>query len=292
MKRTILLFFLALTFANCQAQEDNLLQHLKKLSSDEMEGRGFGTFGSKLAKTYIVEQFEALGLQPAFNDSYLESFIHKGTIGNNIVGIIPGKSEEIIVITAHYDHLGVKDGQIYNGADDNASGTAALFSITKHLIQKNPNHTFVIAAVDAEEIGSIGAEYLINHFPKPFKNVVLNINLDMIAHNDNQELYACGTYYYPQLKPVLAHIESPIDLKLGHDSPEYKGGDDWTYASDHRVFHKRGIPFIYFGVEDHADYHEPTDTYENINETFYLNAVALIIEAIDQYDQVASLKTK
>lgn len=292
MKRTILLIFLTIPFACCQAQDDHLLQHLKKLSSDEMEGRGFGTFGNKLAKTYIVEQFKALGLQPAFNDSYLESFIHEGTIGNNIVGVIPGKSKDIIVITAHYDHLGVKNGRIYNGADDNASGTAALFSITEHLIQKKPNHTFIIAAVDAEEIGSIGAEYLINHFPKPVEDVVLNINLDMIAHNDSQELYACGTYYYPQLKPALTQIESPIDLKLGHDSPEYKGGDNWTYASDHRVFHKRRIPFIYFGVEDHADYHEPTDTYENINETFYVNAVDLIIEAIDQYDQIATLKTK
>ena len=119
-------------------------------------------------------------------------------------------------------------------------------------------------------------------------NIVLNINMDMIAHNDKNELYAVGLYHYPQLKPQLETIESPITLLFGHDDKSNKEQDDWTYASDHRSFHKEKIPFVYFGVEDHKDYHKPTDTFENINQDFYVEAVQLIIQAIANYDAALS----
>ena len=108
--------------------------------------------------------------------------------------------------------------------------------------------------------------------------------MDMISHNDQNELYACGTHHYPQLKPQLQNIDSSINLLLGHDLPNDKKQEDWTYSSDHRNFHKRKIPFIYFGVEDHKDYHQPTDTFENINQEFYVEAVKLIAQVIEKYD--------
>lgn len=287
------LFFIALilwaSVSSCQSNEPALLKHVKTLSSDEMQGRGLGTEGGGKAINYIINQFEKQGLKPAFKDGYTQHFSKelRGETrnGKNVIGIIPGKTNQLIVITAHFDHLGTKGDEIYNGADDNASGTAALFSIIEAIKPHSLTHTLLIAAVDAEEVGSIGAQYMVNHFPLDLSNVALNINLDMIAHNDDNELYVCGTYFYPQLKAPLENIETSIDLKYGHDSPDYKGADNWTYASDHRVFHKKGIPFVYFGVEDHEDYHRPSDTFENINQKFYIEAVSTIINSIKAYDK-------
>lgn len=282
--------FIILLFAGslASAQEKPALKHLKTLSSDEMQGRGFGTDGGTMAQEYIRTQFKQLDLKPAFGTSYMQSFKYKGKTGNNVVAVIPGSTDDVIVVTAHFDHLGEKDGKIFNGADDNASGTAALFSIGEYFKSNKPKHTLILAAVDAEEVGSGGAEYLLKNFPSPKENIVLNVNMDMIAHNDKNELYAVGTYHYPQLKEPLSNIESEINILFGHDSP--KDNDDWTYASDHRVFHRKKIPFIYFGVEDHEDYHQPSDTFENINQEFYLNAIDLIIQAIKAYDSSDALR--
>ena len=283
MKRSFVIIFVFL-LSNSLAQEVDVLHHLEVLSSDKMEGRGFGEPGNEMAQDYIVEQFKALGLKPAFDNDYKQPFTHKGKKGNNIAVVIPGESNRTIVITAHLDHLGVRNGKIYNGADDDASGTAALFAIANHFKERGNKHTILVAAVDAEEIGSIGAKYLLDNFPMAAENIVLNVNLDMIAHNDENTIYACGTYFYPQLKAPLETLDTEVNIEFGHDSPAYKGSDNWTYASDHRVFHRKKIPFIYFGVEDHEDYHQPSDTFESINTTFYKDVVAMVIEAIKAYD--------
>ena len=116
--------------------------------------------------------------------------------------------------------------------------------------------------------------------------------MDMIAHNDSLELFASGLYHYPALKQPLDNLRATkIKLLYGHDDPNEKDVEDWTNSSDHRQFHERQIPFIYFGVEDHEDFHMSTDTYEKINQEFYVEAVQLIIEAIEGYDSSnASIK--
>jgi len=288
--RSFFSFLFVIFCASCfsQVQHDKLLNQIKTLSADEMKGRAFGA--NDKAQQYIVEEFKKTELQPAFKTGYKQPFTHKGKSGNNLVGIIPGKSTSTIVITAHFDHLGEKNGKIFNGADDNASGTAALFAIAEYFKNHENHHTLVIAAVDAEEIGSIGAEYLLDNFPLPQENIKLNINLDMIAHNDKNEIYACGTYFYPQLKQPLTKLESNVEIKFGHDSPEYEGADNWTFASDHRVFHRKKIPFVYFGVEDHQDYHQPSDTYSEINETFYVEVVDMLIKVLEKYDTHLEMK--
>ena len=130
-----------------------------------------------------------------------------------------------------------------------------------------------------------GSAYFLANHPSAKENIVLNINMDMIAHNDSLRLYASGTYHYPQLKPQLENLDSPITLLFGHDDPNNKDEDDWTFSSDHRSFHKEKIPFVYFGVEDHKDYHKPTDTFENINQDFYYEAVKLITQVIENFDK-------
>ena len=303
MKRLFLIILLGHFLISCSTKtakgqvldKNLLLTNLETLSSDEFEGRGFATAGNYKAQEFIAKQFKDLAVEPAFEQGFIQKFPYtfKGEMrkrlfplaapldstqnvpdttlyGGNVLALLKGQSKKTIIITAHLDHLGIKKGQIYNGADDDASGVAALIAIAAYFKDKPIKHTMLIAAVDAEEIGSLGAEYLINNLPNDIDKLVLNINLDMIAHNDSLELFASGLYHYPQLKAPLENNDTPIRLLFGHDDPTNKDQDDWTFSSDHRVFHKNEIPFIYFGVEDHKDYHKPTDDFVNINQEFYI----------------------
>ncbi|MFY0631457.1 MAG: M20/M25/M40 family metallo-hydrolase [Flavobacteriaceae bacterium] len=314
--RILFAFILVASLTSCQTEKEvtinkeALLANLKELSSDAYEGRGFSRPGNYRAQKLIASKFKELGLDTYLESGYIQQFDQtlKGrtrqylfpiadakkdfsnvpdttVVGGNVVGVIKGKSDKAIVITGHLDHLGIRNGKIYNGADDDASGTVALFAMAEYFKNKSPNHTLIFAAVDAEEIGSHGAEYFAANFKDAKEKIALNVNMDMIAHNDSLRMYASGLYHYPQLKPQLENIESPITLLFGHDDPKDKKLQDWTFSSDHRIFHKRGIPFIYFGVEDHKDYHQDTDTFENINQDFYYEAVKLIIQVIENYDQ-------
>ena len=116
---------------------------------------------------------------------------------------------------------------------------------------------------------------------------VLNINLDMISRNEDNELYISGTYHNPNLKVPLEQVDPilPVILRYGHDNPNETGVDDWTTMSDHIVFHEAGIPFICFGVEDHPDYHRPTDDFENIDPFFFGSSVETIRFAIVELDK-------
>jgi len=270
---------------------ERLLRDLETLAADEMEGRGVGTTGGAKARRYVVERFLGSGVKP-FRNNYFQpfDFNREGAkiSGANVVGFIEGKKhkDRYIVVSAHYDHVGINDGEIYNGADDNASGTAALFALAEHFRRKKPSHTIVFAAFDAEETGLRGAREFVASPPVAREKIVLNVNLDMISRSSKKELYAAGTYHYPQLKPALerAARTSKIRLLLGHDRPEL-GRDDWTNQSDHAAFHAQKIPFVYFGVEDHPDYHQPTDDFANIDREFYIAAVETILAAVKELDK-------
>jgi len=273
------------------SNEDHVqvLKDLKMLSSNEFEGRKTGTPGAEKARNFIIERFKKLGLRPFPSDTaYIQTFNFTNKQGSNIngknvIGYIPGKIDEAIVISAHYDHLGIRADQVYNGADDNASGVAALLLFAKYFMNNRPNFTLIFVAFDAEETGLEGAKAFINTPPLAINKIKLNINMDMLAHNDKGEIYACGTYLYPQLKKYISSNNPKLKIILGHDDPN-TGQDDWTNQSDQAAFHAKQIPFIYFGVEDHKDYHQPTDTYENINPTFYVNAVDGILYIIKEID--------
>ena len=320
MKLTFQLVLLAIVLFGCNSQtsndtasfdEEKLLESLQILAHDSLEGRGFGTEGNLKGQLYIEGRFKELGVAPAFSDGYRQYFQHTfggqkrqrafpilnpakdlsnvpdTTLnGANIAAIIPGKTGKVIVVTAHHDHLGIINGKIYNGADDDGSGTASLFAMAEYFKSKPLNHTLILAAVDAEEVGLAGSMYLVDNFPVSLEDVSLNVNLDMISHTDDMKLWATGLYHYPQLRPPLDAVKSPIKLWFGHDDPNDTELDDWTDNSDHQAFHEKQIPFIYFGVDDHVDYHRDTDEYQNINSEFYLEAVKLIIQAIEGYDEM------
>lgn len=271
---------------------EQLLRDVETLSADDMEGRGVGAKGGEKAREYVVKRFTESGIK-AFQNDYLQPFEFTGRAGKkfnaaNVLGYIEGKKfkDKYIVVSAHYDHVGIQNGEIYNGADDNASGTSALFALAAYFAKHRPAHTIIFAAFDAEESGLRGARAFLEKPPVAKEKIALNLNMDMIAHNDKNELYAAGTYHYPQLKPPLERVAKRAKMKLllGHDRPEL-GKDDWTNQSDHGVFHAAKIPFIYFGVEDHEDYHQPTDDFKNINQKFYVRAVETILAAVKTFDK-------
>lgn len=270
-----------------------LLRDIQTLSADDMEGRSADRPAMGKARDYVEKRFKESGLEPVGGGFRQEFEIkQRGTTdvlrGVNFVGQIKGKkkADKYIVITAHYDHVGMTNGQIYNGADDNASGTAALFAIASYFKKHRPEHSLVFVAFDAEERGLQGSNYFVANMPVAKSAVVLDVNMDMISRNDKGELYAAGTFHYPQLKSALEVVQkkAKIKLLLGHDDPKL-GRDDWTNQSDQGSFHREKIPFIYFGVEDHKDYHRPTDDFANIQPEFYVRAVETIIEAVRGFDK-------
>jgi Zn-dependent M28 family amino/carboxypeptidase len=298
----VAIFLLLFQFANAQKttaptskiiDSAQLLDDLKTLSSDEMQGRQFGKPSGVKARDFVEKKFKDAGLI-SFENSYLQPFeitTRSGDKinGSNVLGYIKGKKtpENYIIITAHYDHLGVRNGEVFNGADDNASGVAAMFTMAKYFVKNKPENSIIFVAFDGEESGLQGAKKFVEKLPVKKESILVNINMDMIAHNDVNELYACGTRHYPNLKPLMESItkskETKVKLILGHDQPN-PPQDDWTNQSDHYAFHEAKIPFIYFGVEDHKDYHKASDEFASINQKFYVNAVETILAAVKLFD--------
>lgn len=273
-----------------------LLRDVEVLSSDAMGGRKTGTPEGAKARDYVVRRFRESGLE-AFAGSYLQPFTFsypgksEAQQGANVVGFVKGKATKTraaryLVVTAHYDHLGTDKRGIFNGADDNASGTAALFALAAYFARHRPAHSIIFVAFDAEEGSGAGARKFVGEPPVDRQAIVLNVNLDMISRNERSELYAAGTYHYPFLKPYLERVgrDAHVKLLFGHDRPDAPPAENWTTQSDHVAFHRAKIPFIYFGVEDHKDYHRPTDDFANIHPTFYVHAVETILDALKSFD--------
>ncbi len=267
--------------------KEKLLERVKTLSFDTYQGRATGSVGAQLARNYIIKTFKEMGVQPFRNYKHsFDVYRKEDTItGTNILALVKGSTykDKYIVVSAHYDHLGIgKNGQIYNGADDNASGVAALFSFAEHLKKNPPKHSVILAAFDAEEIGLQGAKHFVKTIEKD--KVILNINMDMISRSQKDELYVVGGRYNDKLKSIIDNLENETTTKLlqGHDGTD--GKQDWTMSSDHAPFHLAKIPFLYFGNEDHEAYHKPTDDFEAITPQFYKNAVEIILAVFDDVD--------
>ena len=273
---------------------DSLMRHVHVLAADSMRGRLVGTPENAKARAYVVREFREAGLQPV-GSSYEMPVQVRGTRDTtmrsavNVVGVVRGRvnPERYNVVTAHYDHVGVRQGEIYNGADDNASGTAALIEIATWFAQHPPAHSILFVALDAEEGGLVGARGFVANPPVPVSSMVLNVNMDMVGRNARNELYAAGTSHYRFLRPYLDSVaaRAALSLRFGHDDPAGPRSDDWTTQSDHAAFHAAGIPFIYFGEEDHPDYHKPTDDPERLMPTFFGAAASTVLDAVRTFDR-------
>jgi Zn-dependent M28 family amino/carboxypeptidase len=266
-----------------------MLADLAALAHDSLEGRRTGTAGNEKARAFLARELEQRGLA-AVGGTRTHAFEFSGRGGSapqrgvNLLGVVPGTvhPDRYIVVTAHYDHLGVRNGQIYNGADDNASGTAAVLALASWIRENPLRHSVLIVAFDAEEMGLQGARAFIANPPVPLERVVMNVNLDMVSRSPSNELYAVGTYHYAFLSPFVAEAAraSRIELLTGHEGPGLPPGDDWTGSSDHGPFHQARIPFIYLGVEDHPGYHQPGDDVADITPAFYVEAIETALDLL------------
>jgi Zn-dependent M28 family amino/carboxypeptidase len=273
---------------------DALMSHVSVLAADSMRGRLSGSPEAAETRAYIARQLGQAGVQrvgvsfehPTETTSPRDSSVRRAT---NIVGLVRGRThpDRYIAVTAHYDHVGVRNGEIYNGADDNASGTGALIELARYFAKNPPRFSMLFVAFDFEEGGLNGARGFVARPPVPLASIVLNVNMDMVGRNANNELFASGTYHYPFLRPHLDSVaaRSPITLRFGHDDPSGPRTDDWTTQSDHYAFHSMHIPFVYFGVEDHPDYHRPTDDVDRLIPAFYAGAVNTILDAVRVLDR-------
>ena len=267
-----------------------LIADLSALAADSMEGRRIATPGGARARAYLLRAFTRIGLAPV-RDSFPAPFVAKTRaaelIGVNLVGMIRGTkhADRYLVVSAHYDHLGVRNGVIYNGADDNASGTAAVLAMAQWFKSHPPENSVIFALFDGEETGLLGAKAFLEKPPVPIERIVANVNLDMVSRNVKGELYASGASPFPVMKPLLDSIAAiaPVKLLLGHDTGV--GESNWIQQSDQGPFDTKKIPFVYFGVEDHPDYHKPGDKVEHIEPGFYYRCVQTIAEFVRRLDR-------
>lgn len=270
------------------APGDRAVEDVRVLSADDMQGRLAGSPGGAKARAYVEGRMKAIGLTVVEQPF---SFSKEGVdvTGVNLIARIEGarKDGPVMVVTAHYDHLGVRNGEIYNGADDNASGVAALLAVAEAFKAKPPKHTVYIVALDGEEMGLRGARAFVESPPVPLDRVALNVNFDMLAKNARGELYAAGGSANPWVKARLDAVAAiaPVTLKQGHDTGPDDSFDNWTYQSDHGVFAKAGVAWVYFGVEDHPEYHKPTDDFDTVPLPFFRNAVTTAVHATWLFDR-------
>ena len=263
---------------------EELKTHLYIVASDEMQGRNTGEEGQKKAGKYLIEQYEKNGIsfpkgastfyQPIPSSYFQRSFAPKLGDSENIWAFIEGseKPEEILVISAHYDHVGMKNGEIYNGADDDGSGTVALLEIAQAFKKAKdegfgPKRSILFLHVTGEEHGLHGSRYYSENPLFPLANTIADINIDMIGRRDdfhkdsNNYVYVIGSDY---LSTDLYNITEEANKKYVNLTLDYKYNDRndpnrFYYRSDHYNFAKHNIPSVFLFNGTHEDYHLPGD---------------------------------
>ncbi len=310
-----ILFFLLLSLNSLFAQSNKNLQQLRVdvvyLSSDLLEGRETGTKGEALAAEYIANRFEKMGLKPAGKDgAWLQGFNWKYNFnphavtngedrtGNNVLGYLDNGAKTTVIIGAHYDHLGyggasslaANDTTIHNGADDNASGIAALLHSANYLKTsgKAKQNNYLFMAFSGEELGLIGSKFWVNNPTFDMANVNYMLNMDMVGRLNAEKVLAVnGAGTTPVWKDALANI------KVG--GIKAKTSDSGVGPSDHTSFYFADKPVLHFYTGGHSDYHKPSDDSEKINYEGLLdvsNYIIALIEILDNKGKLPFTKTK
>ncbi len=267
----------------------DLKKNLYVIASDEMEGRDTGSPGQKKAGEYMINYYKALGISyPKALGSYYQKvpadFMKKRGGGNlpdseNILAFIEGseKPEEIVVVSAHYDHVGTKNGVVYNGADDDGSGTVGVMEIAKAFQSakkagKGPKRSILFLHVTGEEHGLFGSEYYTDNPVFPLANTVVDLNIDMIGRDDpenrgKQYVYVIGSEMLSSELKVIneAANRNTNNLELNYKYDDPNDTQRLYYRSDHYNFAKNNVPVAFFFDGIHEDYHKPTDDVEKID---------------------------
>lgn len=243
---------------------------VEMLASDSLQGRNAGDEGGRMAAAYIVSLLEEWGVKPLGDDGYLQPFVIKDCEMNNILAVIPGKSDEYVIVGAHYDHVGIGvavDGDsCYNGADDNASGVSAVLQIARAVkkMRKTPERSIIFAFWDGEEKGLLGSRHFVENCAF-LSHVSAYMNFDMIGRGpvDNPKHL---TYFYTASCPAFGEwLKEDMSVRGFSFVPDYRAWDNPTGGSDNAYFAKNGIPIVWYHTEGHPDYHRPSDTADKID---------------------------
>lgn len=269
------------------------------LADDELQGREAGTIYSRIAARYLAASLKEAGINPLYGDSYFQHFeacakerqqkgarwqVHPDSISSlkngtyrvlrmaNVLGIISGeKTDEYVIVGAHFDHLGVDEtlanDPIYNGADDNASGVSAVLQIARAFKAsgKKPIRNVVIAFWDGEEKGLLGSRYFVQSCDFIGK-VKGYLNFDMIGRNSKPECPNHVVYFYTASHPAFGKWLKDDIIRYGlHLEPDYRSWDRPVGGSDNASFAVLDIPIIWYHTDGHPDYHQPSDHADRLN---------------------------
>ena len=267
------------------------------LASDELQGREAGFHGSRVTSEYIVSLLQWMGVS-SLADSYFQPFdayrkerqkkgrlevhpdsiaklkqeVHQKLSMRNVLGMIPGKNtKEYVIVGAHFDHLGIDpvlDGdQIYNGADDNASGVSAVLQIARAFLAsgQQPERNVIFAFWDGEEKGLLGSKYFVQTCPF-LSQIKGYLNFDMIGRNNKPQQPKQVVYFYTAAHPVFGDWLKEDIRKYGLQlEPDYRAWKNPIGGSDNGSFAKVGIPIIWYHTDGHPDYHQPSDHADRLN---------------------------
>ena len=283
--------------------EKDLAKHLFIYASDEFEGRDTGEPGQKKAVEYLKKFYQSQKIKsPLGGTNYFQKVPSEYLSNNrrgitlndseNVVAFIEGseKPEEILVISAHLDHEGIKNGEIYNGADDDGSGTVAILEIAEAFQKavkagKRPKRSILFLHVTGEEKGLLGSKYYTENPIFPLANTVTNLNIDMIGRIDPKRTKGDRNYIYligaDKLSTELHNISEAMNKKYMNIDIDYTYNDEndpnrFYYRSDHYNFAKHNIPIIFYFNGTHDDYHRPSDTPDKINYDLLENRTRLV----------------
>jgi hypothetical protein len=282
------------------ADSARLRADIEYLASDPLVGRGTGTAGNDSAAAFAARRYGSLGLR-ALSPGYLQPFsarpamsAHTGSGAQyptqNVVAYLEGTDRalrgQVIVLGAHIDHLGrstvsaldpeARDA-IRNGADDNASGTAAVLELARLLRANPPRHSVLFANFSGEELGLLGSQYFVEHSPVPIDSVVAMLNFDMVGRLRGDSLIVYGVATARELPALLDSANSSVGLRL------HAVGDGFG-SSDHSSFFARGLPVLHFFTNIHDDYHRATDDASKVNAAGAAKVVALAEQVVRRLD--------
>lgn len=312
----IIASLLFITSCDGPPTDEKLLTTLQEdvvfLAADDLGGRAIGTEGEQKAAEYLAKEFEKLGLQPKGTEGFFQSFTvskpsnpheeavigtdGEGITGRNVVAFLDKKADKTIVIGAHFDHLGMGgqgslhrgDSAIHNGADDNASGTAALLALAEILKYEELKNNILFIAFSGEENGLWGSNYFVKNPTIDLKTVNYMINMDMVGRlNEEKSLAINGVGTSPSFVPVFDQINA--------DSLKLVTSESGVGPSDHTSFYLQDLPVLHFFTGQHEDYHKPSDDSDKINYEGLVKVVRYIsrvVTSLDAEPKLAFTKTK
>jgi hypothetical protein len=272
-----------------------LREHVATLASAEFQGRSGA--GGQMTADYLMTAFMDLGLEPLFDGGYTQPIPGRApnqelgrNVGARLVGSDPNLRDEWIILSAHFDHLGVTNGVLFPGADDNASGVAMLLETARCLSEspEKPKRSIMFIGFDLEEIGLFGSRYFIEHAPVPLDQIKLFLTADMIGRSlggvCESYLFVIGSEHAPALRTWIQEASTDRPLTLG-----ILGTDIVGTRSDYGPFRHRKIPYLFFSTGENPHYHRPSDTADTLNYSKLEVISRLILDVVRRATSAESL---